>query len=409
MLAASAAAVAGLAAVLSTGVQGQLTARHDGGWDRLQLQADFTEHSWLHRRMLTESGPTTVEVDGADGTRLYRGSSDRVSVDDAALGHQEPMALRVCRTLTPWYGGSARRHCASTTLAASPKRYVPLSRVVVYPRGGPAWQPAIGFQHELQRATFGQAEQWHRLRVLDGPVRLRVWVANAPERAVDLALKPSRTIQPVDLREGNGYAAFQGAVQQAQAAGPAVALQFRFHTGPGAESTAYPDQAVTLHGKSADERRGELQSLADRAARLLVGRHYGGGRDIRAELLSAQHDTDTRRYQAQAAHPLARPRAGRQHLLGAGPAEHRRAGRAQPLRGVHRGRLPAAGAGLGRHHPEARRRGAGRGGALSHRAARPGTAPSQRTGRGVPPAAPQGSVDSPHLQSSPHHTARSAP
>ena len=55
---------------------------------------------------------------------------------------------------------------------------------------------------------------------------------------------------------------------------------------------------MLLKGKSAAERQGEVGDMALRAARRIVGEHYGGGRGIDAELLDWGYDAPNRRYSA---------------------------------------------------------------------------------------------------------------
>lgn len=292
-------AVAALAVgnILATEVRGTLNARFDGSWERAVLQPQFVESSWLSPRAL-EGDAVTYAITRADGTVLHSGASSVAKLIDADLGSQEPLLARACVYLTPWYSSERQSHCATTTLTASAKRFVPINMTVSYPRGGPVELPVIAFQQELQRSVFGQDDRWSQVRVVTDAVRLKIWVANSPDEAVQLNLPPSKTSQTVDLRSGDGFAAFLAAFQRAEAASPDVNVQFQFHTSTAPESASYPVKSVTLQGKSQDERLAELQSMALKAAWKLVGSYYGGGQNISAQVLRWTFDPRSRSYAA---------------------------------------------------------------------------------------------------------------
>lgn len=282
---------------MSGGVSGDASARFDGGWDRVVLQSRFVESNWFGEKPLAADA-TSYTISSADGTELYRGTGPVATIDDGALGNHETLRVSACTLRSSLLLRAAESVCANTELAASAKQFIPLNMLVSYPRGGRVDQPRVAFQQALQRAAFGQQDQWVQVRVIDAPVRLKVWVADAPNEAVQLRLAPSNALQMVDLSGGDGFAAFQAAVQRAEARTADVELQFQFHTSVAPDAAAYPARSVTLQGKRQEERFAEVQAMADRAARFMVGNHYGGGRRLEVEVQEWRFDTSTRIYGA---------------------------------------------------------------------------------------------------------------
>ena len=214
------------------------------------------------------------------------------------MGNKETLQGRACIQLSRWYTSGREFHCAVTTLTASEKQFKPVNMTVQYPRGGAVERPAIAFQHELRRVAFDQPGQWESLKVGTDPVLLQVWVKNRPAEIVQLVLAPSKTLQTVDLKNGDGFAAFQTAFSQAEETEADVQLAFRFYTSAAPNAAHYPEKSVTLFGKSDEERLVELQDIATRAARKLVTDRYTGGRNVSASILGWKFDRPNKRYVA---------------------------------------------------------------------------------------------------------------
>lgn len=282
---------------LTSNVEVQLSARFDGGWNRVLMSPTVSESNWLRKSEL-RSGAFMYELLRGNGEVLHRGEAPVANVDDTGLANKEMLTAKVCVFVSHWYSSDRQSHCASTQVEASPKRTVPISASVSYPHGGAAERPMIAFQQELQRAVFGSADQWTTVKVLPDPVRLKVWVSTSPSDVVQLDVPSSKAVAPVDLRNGDGYAAFNAAVLKAQSAENDIKLNFQFHASNSVDAPPYPPIVVVLEGKTATERRAEVMSMASRAANRIVGDHYGGGRDVAAEVLDWGYDAPNRRYSA---------------------------------------------------------------------------------------------------------------
>lgn len=286
-----------VANTVSRQVETSLEARFDGSWDRIVLVPHFVQTSWFKSRDLTAED-VAFEVVRADGGMLYKGGSPKATLKDQDLGNIEAITAKACIYVTPWYSSERTAHCATKSMVVSAKRFVPVSLTVNYEKGGSVDTPGIAFQQELQRSVFGHEDQWEQIRVIQEPVRLKVWVANAPSDSVQVKLNPSNTVQTVDLRQGDGFAAFEESYLRAASADTDVSLAFQFFTSTAADSTAYQIKHVVLNGKSESERFAELQTMADRTARYMVSQYYAGGRNHTATIESWKFDLRTRTYAA---------------------------------------------------------------------------------------------------------------
>lgn len=286
-----------VANMVSSQVAASLDARFDRSWDRIVFAPHFVQTSWFKSRDLTAEA-FAYEVVRADGSVLYRGSTPKATIKDQDLGHKEAITAKACIFVTPWYSSERTSHCATHSLVASGKRFVPMSVTVNYERGSSVDTPEIAFQQELQRSVFGNEDQWEQIKVIQEPVRLKVWVANAPSEFVQVKLSPSNTVQSVNLRQGDGFAAFEESYLRASGGATNVSLAFQFFTSTAADATAYPVKHVVLNGKSESERFAELQAMADRTARYMVTQYYASGRNHTANIESWKFDLRTRTYAA---------------------------------------------------------------------------------------------------------------
>jgi hypothetical protein len=276
-------------------VRGTLETRFEGNWERIALKARFIEANWFGTNELNPKN-TTFEIVRSSGASIYQGTEAIATISDTELGNEEIVQARACMTTTPWYSNQLKQHCATSPITTSAKRYASMAVEVNYPRGGAVELPTIAFQQEVQRVVFGQSEQWSRLRVLDDPVRLKVWIADSADQYVQLHVTPSRAYQTIDLREGDGYPSFAAAYQRAQSVSADVGLHFQFFTSTATDAAPYPPKQVILRGKSQEERLRELQALADRAGRHIVGKYYDGGSNITSQVMEWRFDSATRAF-----------------------------------------------------------------------------------------------------------------
>jgi hypothetical protein len=281
----------------SIAVQKSLAAKFDGSWDRIVLEPHFVQTSWFKSHDL-RMDEVIYEVSRPDGTIFYSGSTSPIKINDKELGNKEVLTATACVYLTAWYSSEKTSHCATETLVSSEKRFAPLSLTVIYDKGGIPESPGIAFQQVLQRTVFTNQTEWEQIKLIEDPVRLKVWVANSPNEAVQLKLNPSNTVQVANLRQGEGFAAFEEVYFRAATQATDVTLAFQFFTSASPDAASYPIKHVVLKGKTEAERLAELQVMADKTARHMVEKYYGGGRNHSASIESWKFNLRDRNFHA---------------------------------------------------------------------------------------------------------------
>ncbi len=124
------------------------------------------------------------------------------------------------------------------------------------------------------------------------------WVVNSPNEFLQLNIKPSNTVQTVNLRDGEGFAAFEESYFRVAEQSQDVTLAFQFFTSTAIDAANYPTKFVVLNGKTNAERFAELQTMADRTARHMIENYYAGGRNHSASIESWQFNLRTKTFNA---------------------------------------------------------------------------------------------------------------